>query len=123
MVARRVERELKYPLGRGRGSHKTEQEVAGTRVLFVAVSQVIMDAEQRKIARDDEKKLEQAAKRNKVAEQPDESGAADTPARREKKVYANPMRARRIRLYPTKEQEDGRFFGVLHRSLELLKSR
>jgi putative transposase len=81
-----------------------------------------MDAEQLKIARDDEKKLEQAAKRKKVEEQRDESVAADTPARRENKVYANPMRARRIRLYPTKEQEEklGRFFGAVRFCYNLL---
>jgi hypothetical protein len=63
------------------------------------LSQVIKDAEQRKTASDDEKKLERAAKRNKVveaAQQPEETGA-NGPTRHERKVYANPLRARRIR--------------------------
>jgi len=85
-----------------------------------------MDAEQRKTARDDEKKLERAAKRKKVveaAQQPEETGAtADEPTRHEGKVYANPLRARRIRLYPTKVQEEGlgRFFGAVRFCYNLL---
>lgn len=78
-----------------------------------SLSRVITDAEQQRIARDDEKKREQAAKRRKI-EQKNDSGLS-TKQPRQKKVYENPMRARRIRLYPSPEQEQGllRFFGAV----------
>lgn len=82
-----------------------------------------MGAEQRRTEREEEKKLQQAAKRRKIAEEKKPPPpAGPTKKKREVKVYDEPVRARRIRLHPTEDQEKGllRLFGAVRFCYNLL---